>query len=180
MYFFRYWINDPLLEKIKEEVNEAKDTYDSLVSKEKHNISTCGSKQYDLSPKVASDKLVQTNKTLKEIIKDSLDKEVFYKTAWSVIGTKGGYHTVHNHNNYVNGAFGQTTDKDICTVLYLDVEPEERPWEQGTFFYWKDNTFYEVEPKSGDLLVFPADLYHGTYPQSAETRWTLNIDFGIK
>ena len=78
MYFFRYWINDPLLEKIKEEVSEAKDSYDSLVNKEKHNISTCVGKQYDLSPKVASDKLVQTNKTLKEIIKDSLDKEVFY------------------------------------------------------------------------------------------------------
>jgi hypothetical protein len=88
-------------------------------------------------------------------------------SAWTVLGEKGTYHTLHRHN----------LNDDISTVLYLEVPNIKFPDADGCFYFFNGEEVQEIIPKKGDLLIFPATLFHGSYPQGEGLRQTLNLDF---
>ena len=141
--------------------------------------STAGgkSKQYDLF------KYLKNNSTLdkvKEKILLNLDKHLQLKlsnlklvSAWTVLGYKNSYHTLHKHGDHKN---------HVASVIYLNV-PNSKHERDGRFFYVykKDQEidYGSHKPRVGDLIIFPVWLWHGAYPQSKGLRQTLNLDFEI-
>lgn len=168
-YFYHYAIGDDLINTIKKEVDDVVKASQLLVNKKTYNISTCIGDQYHLNTKSTLGMIPQAIKTIKGVIAHCLKEEVIHvNNCWTVYGKKGGYHTVHRHNDL----------EDFCSVLYLEVQEEDDPTSQGAFFYFIDGECRRHEPMTGDLLIFPATMWHGTYPQGRDHRHTLNIDFG--
>jgi len=142
----------------------------SLVDK-----STTGknSKQYDLFDCLKDNPMI--NK-VKEVILLNLQKRFGYKinnlkllSAWTVLGYKNTYHTLHRHNSKKN---------HISLVIYLKVPKSNK----NNFYYlYKQNEETlcgTLNPKQGDIFIFPVWLWHGVYPQSEKgLRQTLNLDF---
>ena len=94
-----------------------------------------------------------------------VDSDLTLKSMWAVYGQKNCFHPMHNHV--------EVTKSNLVSILYLDA--------MGlTSLYYivngKRRYFY---PKTGDLVVFPVDTYHGTVIQKEETRITLNMDWVI-
>ena len=92
-------------------------------------------------------------------------------SAWTVLGYKNSYHTLHRHN---------TKQNHISCVLYLSV-PNSKSKKDGSLFYVY-NRDQEInygihKPRAGELVIFPIWLWHGTYPQSKGLRQTLNLEF---
>ena len=106
-------------------------------------------------------------KEVKEMIVHSTGaKNLKLASAWTVYGEEGTYHTMHQHN----------TNNDICSVIYLDVEEEIFPAKNGSFYYFMDGVKL-FPPGVGDVLIFHATLWHGSYPQKTKMRHVLNLDF---
>lgn len=97
-------------------------------------------------------------------------------SAWTAIGEKGSYHTIHDHG-----------PSNICSVTYLKVpEGQEEPAGQIYFVMHGQsyNTIsipkmqvFHVRPQKGMMVIFPSWMLHGVYPQGEGIRQTLNIDF---
>jgi hypothetical protein len=110
-------------------------------------------------------------------------KNINLLNAWTVLGQEKGYHVVHSHdpNNTIQ-------DQKIATVLYLNTTPKSE-WqlineeEAGNFYalYYRNDkiNYWTYAPKKGDLLIFPSNTFHGTYPQPKGLRQTLNMDFQV-
>jgi len=134
------------------------------------------SKQYELLGLI-KDKDEQIN-IVKEKIKFHLKKFLNKKlkpelsSAWTVLGQKDSYHTLHKHNNY--------NTKHIATVLYLEAPPYSKD-ESGNFYFLFRQGAEIVQhchkPRKGDLIIFPVWIWHGAYPQQEGLRQTLNLDF---
>jgi hypothetical protein len=168
MYFFHYALDNNIVEKMREEVNLAVKETKFYVDDSIYNISTTKGSQYHLNDERSIKYLEVTLSKLSEIVRHSLNpKNACVSSAWTVYGKKGSFHTVHRHNDLA----------DICTVVYLDVEKEKNPEKYGAFFYFIDGDCKTHHPMTGDVLIFPATMWHGTYPQDADNRHTLNIDF---
>jgi len=129
-------------------------------------------KQYDLFNYIKNNSIIDM---VKEKILLSLDRHLHLKlnnlkllSAWTVLGYKNSYHTLHKHNDKIN---------HVSSVIYLNVK------EEGSFYYvYKKNeeiTYGSYKPQVGDLIIFPVWLLHGAYPQSRGLRQTLNLDFEI-
>ena len=170
-YFYHYKLTP-------ERTNQFKLDVDAAVGKSKLppldptvlDISTVGGLQHHLMEPVITPMIDTVIETVKDIVVHSLilDRtKLHLASAWTVYGEKGAYHTMHRHND----------NDDICTVIYLDVEPEPVPHKHGTFIYWYENKLHLFGPEIGDVLIFPAKTWHGTYPQTADKRHTLNLDF---
>ena len=130
-------------------------------------------KQYDLFEYLNNNPAIDK---IKEKILLNLDRHLHLKlnnlkllSAWTVLGYKNSYHTLHKHNKKQN---------HVSSVLYLNVQ------EEGIFYYvYKKNEEIEYgshKPQVGDLIIFPVWLWHGAYPQSQGLRQTLNLDFEIQ
>ena len=87
--------------------------------------------------------------------------------AWAVAGQFDSFHTMHSHSSNAS---------HIATVTYLDL-PVCSPHKPGTFYALVNNKIIHIDPVVGDVLIFPARIFHGTYPQSDGLRLTLNLDF---
>jgi len=101
---------------------------------------------------------------------------------WTVLGGKGSFHTVHQHN-----AKGSVLG--LSSVLYLnvpDTNDDEQP--NNNIYFIMNSTpttvfsphqpnIVEISPKRGELYIFPNWVLHGTYPQSEGTRQTFNVDY---
>lgn len=95
-------------------------------------------------------------------------KDLSIVSSWTVIGNHGSYHEIHRHND--------ATHDHVCTVLYLSTsEPDKN--NSGSFFAIVNNDVVTHQPSAGDLLIFPVNLLHGTYPQGNGVRQTLSNDF---
>ena len=102
------------------------------------------------------------------------------KAAWTIYGQKYGFHTFHCHDN---GDQAKTYNV-LSTVLFLEVpEKIEIDLPGSLSFVLRDeNNKVNVEPytvNKGDFFIFPAHVFHGTYPQSEGLRQTLNLEFII-
>ena len=167
-YFYHYKLEDWKILELKQEIDQVVKDYSNLVDPSVYNISTKNGDQYHLNHDCVG-KYPKSEQTMREIIKDCLGKTAIQiANAWTVYGKKGGWHSIHNHSEY--------TGNDICTVTYLDVG-QETIREAGNFFYFDGKVPQKFTPSTGDVVIFPASMYHGTYPQSSDNRQTLNIDF---
>ena len=113
---------------------------------------------------------------VKKIISLNLEKHLGYKinnlkllSAWTVLGYKNTYHTLHRHNSKKN---------HVSSVIYLKVPKSDK----HSFYYLhqqNEEIFCErLNPKEGNIFIFPVWLWHGVYPQSERgLRQTLNLDF---
>lgn len=140
------------------------------------NLSTRGqgSLQYDLLPYVSDLNDVYkeiSNRVFLELINQGRVtrlSRLHVESTWTVLGYENGFHRIHKHN----------TNRDIASVLYMRTSQNSfnKP---GTFYAVVNGTIEEISPKPGDLLIFPVDILHGTYPQGPGVRQTLNIDFKV-
>ena len=105
------------------------------------------------------------------------------KSAWTIIGEEGSYHTIHNHS--------VSTMDEISTVLYLNV-PESKCEDKSNYIFLVLHTdpsnhfttkgcpsFHHIKPEVGKVLIFPHHIPHGTYPQTKGIRQTFNIDYSF-
>tara|TARA_R100001163_G_scaffold18893_3_gene16682 strand:+ start:2724 stop:3287 length:564 start_codon:yes stop_codon:yes gene_type:complete len=161
--------------------------YIKSLNPDKHKfISTAGkqSTQYNIFNFIRNNKDFQyiydvVLSSVRQVLKG---KDINLLNAWTVLGQEGGYHVVHSHDP--NRPFGE--DQKIATVLYLNTTPKSK-WqsinedEAGHFYalYYREGKikYWTYEPKKGDLLIFPSNMFHGAYPQPKGLRQTLNMDF---
>jgi uncharacterized protein (TIGR02466 family) len=97
-------------------------------------------------------------------------------SAWTAIGEKGSYHTVHDHG-----------PSNICSVTYLKVPEGQEDPEGQIYFVMHGQSYnvisppkmqvFHVRPQKGMMIIFPSWMLHGVYPQGEGIRQTLNIDF---
>ena len=133
------------------------------------------SKQYDLFKYFKNTSLLDS---VKEKIFLNLDKHLQFKlsslklvSAWTVLGYKNSYHTLHKHGAHKN---------HVASVIYLNVPNSKHERDGGFFYVYKKDQEIDYgshKPRVGDLVIFPVTLWHGAYPQSQGLRQTLNLDF---
>ena len=104
-------------------------------------------------------------------------------SVWSVIGEENSYHTIHFH--------GRRDYNVISTIVYLEVPETNIEGEPGNNivlvlgaeprnpYYCNYSPIVEINPEVGKLLIFPAWVLHGTYPQTKGIRQTFNADYGL-
>lgn len=107
-------------------------------------------------------------------------KKLYPRSAWTVKGEEGSYHTIHEHG-----------PNSVSTILYTAVPPraeDDIPYTNGSTYFVMDGSAYSdlsipacrvmhVTPKEGMLVIFPSYILHGVYPQGPGLRQTLNIDY---
>jgi hypothetical protein len=107
-------------------------------------------------------------------------KKIYAKSAWTVKGQEGSYHTIHEHG-----------PSSISTIIYTEVPKksiEDAPYTTGSVYFVLDGNSYvdtavpasrvmHVNPHEGMLIIFPSYLLHGVYPQGPGLRQTLNVDY---
>lgn len=154
--------------KTKKEVDLGGDHYST--SKE--------SRQFMLFEHRHDELLVPVIDFIKNLVEQNRGVNLKLSGAWTVLGQENGYHTVHRHN--------MTSLEELCTVLYLESPlntPEQDTDGKGAFYYFDyENSHLMCKhflPTKGDLLIFPAYMLHGSYPQAKGLRQTLNLDFSI-
>ena len=104
---------------------------------------------------------------LKKIFTDEMGWEynpdkIKITVMWSIINKKGSFNIQHNHPNaYLSAAYYVKVPKNSGNIKFLD------PKVQKNIRYPKIKNYtdvsaamVEITPKEGDLLIFPAYLYH--------------------
>ena len=107
--------------------------------------------------------------------------ELHQNAAWTVIGEKDSYHTVHTHSDdrmdgivtvlYLNVPKSEHEDKSNSIFLVLHTDPSRYFISQGC------SSVHHIKPEVGKLLIFPDHIPHGTYPQTKGIRQTFNVDY---
>lgn len=121
--------------------------------------------------------MYEISKQVSTVLKEQFNetRNLNLDAVWMVMGEKGGYHRVHHHNHR-----NQNFDR-VAVVLYLKV-PKNNVGDIFNILH-KENgekiDVIETTPEEGDLLIFPKQVLHGTYPQSDGLRQTLNFDFNL-
>ena len=88
--------------------------------------------------------------------------KVKMEAMWSIINKKGSFNIQHNHPNaYLSSAYYVRHPEKSGSIKFFD------PREQKNIRYPKIKNYTdisavitEITPKEGDLLIFPAYLYH--------------------
>jgi hypothetical protein len=161
----------PFLEIVKKTIEDM-----SPISLEQKSTRGENVKQYDLFDRLKSHIMINE---IKETISLNLKKHLGYKinslklvSAWTVLGYKNTYHTLHKHNIKTN---------HVSSVIYLKV-PKSNEFNFYYIHQQNEEIFHRrLNPKEGNIFIFPCWLWHGVYPQSEEgLRQTLNLDFEYK
>ena len=102
---------------------------------------------------------------------------------WSIINKKGSFNIQHNHPNaYLSSAYYVKHPEKSGSIKFFD------PREQKSIRYPKIKKYgelsaatVEIEPKEGDLLIFPSYLYHAVAENlSEENRIIISFNIDIK
>jgi hypothetical protein len=121
---------------------------------------------------------------LKEIIQAKTELKT--TSCWSVVGEENSYHTAHSHPDNNN-----RNNNGISVIVYLKVPQTnvENEFENNLFLLMnanEENYLYvnkppiiDINPVVGKVVIFPAHIIHGTYPQSKGIRQTFNINYRI-
>ena len=99
---------------------------------------------------------------------------------WSIINKKGSFNIQHNHPNaYLSSAYYVRHPEKSGSIKFFD------PREQKSIRYPKIKKYgelsaatVEIEPKEGDLLIFPSYLYHAVAENLSE-RDRIIISFNV-
>lgn len=101
------------------------------------------------------------------------------ESAWVVNGEEGSFHTMHEHGNGC-----------ISAVIYTSTA-EVQYEHQGAIYFALDSNPYsdlgaqnprllKLNPKPGNIVIFPGWILHGVYPQGPGLRQTLAMDLVAK
>ena len=163
MYFHRNNIGSDIAEEYRRIIDKIITDIDPIDTSTK---STQNGVQYQLFNQKYFETLYPIVSTVRNQVCSLLSiSNIDLRSAWTVLGKKGTYHTCHRHN----------TNDDIATVLYLESPNSNGP--EGNFYFFDTQDVHEIKPKKGDLLIFPVTVFHGAYPQGEGLRQTLNLDF---
>lgn len=105
---------------------------------------------------------------------------LYAKSAWTVKGEEGSWHTIHEHG-----------PNSISTIIYTAIPKRnlnDPPYTSGSVYFVMDGSCYSetsvpatrvmhINPNEGMLIIFPSYMLHGVYPQGPGLRQTLNIDY---
>jgi len=105
---------------------------------------------------------------------------LYAKSAWTVKGEQGSWHTVHEHG-----------PGSISTITYTAVPKKndnDPPYTTGSVYFIMDGGSYSeisipgtrvmhITPHEGMLIIFPSFMLHGVYPQGPGLRQTFNVDY---
>lgn len=158
----------------------------------KFGLSTSGnSNQYWFLGKGANysknKSFIKISKTISKIAKEQLNKyellseDIYLKpgNSWTVVGSKGSFHKLHDHGNN----FG------LCTIVYTKV-PEIIKDDEGCVYFIMSNDIrvssytsvpkvISIKPEFGKMIIFPSHILHGVYPYPEGLRQSFNLDFHI-
>tara|TARA_B100000686_G_C16612629_1_gene874654 strand:- start:236 stop:841 length:606 start_codon:yes stop_codon:yes gene_type:complete len=109
-------------------------------------------------------------KSVEEIGWNYDSDRVKIEAMWSIINKKGSFNIQHNHPNaYLSAAYYVKFPEKSGNIKFFD------PREQKNIRYPKITKYTEISapiveitPKEGDLLIFPAYLYHAVSENLAE------------
>jgi len=89
---------------------------------------------------------------------------------WANQYPKGGYASIHNHSPmWLTGVFYLQMEPGMGDIYFVDPNTdliEMQPISDNRRY---DNKYQSVAVQSGDLIIFPAWLNHGTYPNTTDT-----------
>tara|TARA_Y100000590_G_C15630310_1_gene980963 strand:- start:19 stop:624 length:606 start_codon:yes stop_codon:yes gene_type:complete len=141
----------------------------------KSNLGGWHSPNFDLVNDESAKKFIlvfekYVKKSIEEIGWNYDAKRVKIEAMWSIINKKGSFNIQHNHPNaYLSSAYYVKFPKSSGNIKFYD------PREQKNIRYPKIKKFtemsapiVEIAPKEGDLLIFPAYLYHAVSENLAE------------
>ena len=174
------WIENHRLEstdKIISEINEIIQKHNIESNTDGKSTTGSNSSQYELGSHIKEfsfaeplAKIVESTLQRKDLLSSSEKVEIC--NLWAVYGGHGAFHRIHRHN--------ELGVKHYSMVVYTHVDQSEDEI-SGAFFAVLntegENDFIEFAPETGDILIFPVWICHGTYPQSSQKRITLNLDF---
>ena len=109
--------------------------------------------------------------------------KVICSEMWAIINKKNNLNTIHTHpNNYLSAAYYVKAAKDCGKIKFLnpvEMAKERYPkLENPTEF---NQNGIEIQPREGDLLIFPAYLMHGVNRnQTDEDRIVISFNVDIK
>jgi len=101
---------------------------------------------------------------------------------WANQYPKGGYASIHNHSPvWLTGVFYLKMESGMGDIYFVDPNislVEMQPISDERRY---QNKYQSVEVRSGDLVIFPAWLNHGTYPNTTdEMRIVLPFEISFK
>jgi uncharacterized protein (TIGR02466 family) len=109
------------------------------------------------------------------LLKHRRDRRIRYSGSWSVRLRSGGRHSNHVHpHGWISSALyvalpeRTAGDQEHAGWLTLGEPDEKLGLELGP---WR-----EIEPKPGQLVLFPSWMWHGTVPFSEGERLTVAFD----
>jgi len=181
-----YWIikSTVKLDGILPIVDNLTNTLDPIdLTEEKRSTQGSGSQQWQLFT-VSDNSWMELVEAIKHKIKQEWKKKfnkdilLALKGAWTVKGEEHSYHTLHSHRK------GNTdVSKRISTVVYLHMPQRHRDGDGAFYFVTEENSkqvSYHIDPEPGTFIIMPSNILHGSYPQPAGLRQTLNLDFEWK
>ena len=106
------------------------------------------------------DDIALTDDAIEKLKKEENEFVAQIQSIWYVKMKAGDFHILHEHS---------TSGATFSGAIYLDVP--ELPWPQGNINWIPpggENTMYngtwQLSPKSGDIIMWPAWLLHTVYP----------------
>ena len=78
----------------------------------------------------------------------NLNQNLIIRKIWSNMTKKNGYTDIHSHK-HINGISG---------VIYIEMHDDQ----MGNFFIVEDTIETEIVVRTGDIMIFPSTLVHGT------------------
>jgi len=136
-----------------------------------------------------NESFTKITKSISKIISNKLneynliDKGIFLKpeSSWTVVGSKGSFHKVHDHG----GNFG------LCSIIYTKVPElvDDEDHEGYVYFIMssdiRSNVYAAIpkvidfKPELGKMLIFPSHMLHGVYPYADGVRQSFNLDYSV-
>ena len=101
---------------------------------------------------------------------------------WAIINKKDNLNTAHTHpNNYLSAAYYVKAPKNSGNIKFISpnsVKKERYPKLEGATEF--NQSGVEIEPREGDLLIFPAYLSHSVMKnESSEDRIVISFNIDI-
>ena len=92
--------------------------------------------------------------------------------SWAALAKKNQFHHMHNHPNIVYSLVYYVTDNN--SGLFIDIKKSSIQENFNFEYSVKEYNIYNsrawtVNPKKGNIVVFPGDLLHGTLPQKNDS-----------
>jgi hypothetical protein len=145
-----------------------------------HTISDSTTNILDKGFSEFKDKVIvpEFNNFLKETLKKPLDSWTGYKLQGWVTGTKSDYSlNLHNHKgSQVSAVFYLLCDKVDSggIITFTDPRSNANRGYDPSFAPWFDHL--SLQPKSGDIVIFPSFLYHFVTTYQGFIRMAVPVD----